>query len=172
MKYHHHRYFSLYSLRSAYSAASSSSSVSGISCLTSISPTPLTPVLPVIRFQRITFSLHPLRKSWLAPIAAVLSTFVVSWNDAAEIQDEVPRDDLVIPSRIGVEVAGRASLYSTGLLSFRFRIEFSSLICRKVTVCPAFSLLESPGSVIIFLSKISSFSLKKDSLSTGSPSRN
>src|SRR5690625_4377137 len=104
MKYHHNWYFSFYSLRSAYSAASSSSSGSGISCITSTSSKPLTPVPAGIRFPTITFSFNPLRKSWLAPIAAVLSTFVVSWNDAAEIQDEVPRDALVIPSRSGVVV--------------------------------------------------------------------
>jgi hypothetical protein len=38
-----------------------------------------------------------------------VSTFVVSWKDAADSQLSVESDALVIPSSIGLEIAGSAS---------------------------------------------------------------
>src|SRR5688572_11353481 len=80
-------------------------------------------------------------------MAADDNTLVVSWNDAAEIQLCTPNDALVIPNKVGEDVAGCASRNSTSFLSFLRRIEFSSLTSRRLTICPARSLPESPISV-------------------------
>ena len=55
------------------------------------------PVPAGIFLPTITFSFKPDKVSFLAAIAAVLNTLVVSWNDAAEIQLSTPNDALVIP---------------------------------------------------------------------------
>ena len=57
---------------------------------------------------------------------AELSTFVVSWNDAAEIQLCVPNDARVIPCSMGVAVAALALRNSTIFLSLRFNNEITS----------------------------------------------
>ena len=44
--------------------------------------------------------------SFLPRVAASVSTRVVSWKDAAEINERVCNDALVIPKRIGPPVAG------------------------------------------------------------------
>jgi hypothetical protein len=55
----------------------------------------------------MTFSLRPRRSSVLPLIAASVSTFVVSWNDEALMNDSVESDALVMPSRSGSATAGR-----------------------------------------------------------------
>ena len=50
-------------------------------------------------------------------MAAEESTLVVSWKEAAEIQLGTPREALVIPSSVGEDVAGLASLNSISFLS-------------------------------------------------------
>ena len=55
----------------------------------------------------ITFSLRPSRVSTLPLTAASVSTRVVSWNEAAEMNERVCSDAFVIPSSTGVALAGR-----------------------------------------------------------------
>src|SRR5690554_4193359 len=88
----------------SYSTSSAIFAFPGFSYLTMISWNRFTPVPAGIRFPTMTFSLSPLRPSRFAPIAAVLNTFVVSWKDAADIHEEVPNEDRVIPSKIGLDV--------------------------------------------------------------------
>jgi hypothetical protein len=87
----------------------------------------LTPVPAGILCPTITFSLSPSSESTLPFTAASLRTFVVSWNDAADINDFVCNEALVIPCKIGVAVAGLASLAVTRFLSSLRKLEFSSL---------------------------------------------
>ena len=54
----------------------------------------------------MTFSLRPRRSSLQAATAASVRTRVVSWNDAAEMNDSVASDALVIPSSTGSIVSG------------------------------------------------------------------
>ena len=56
------------------------------------------PVPAGIRRPTMTFSFRPRRPSRLPMIAASVSTRVVSWNDAAEMNESVDSDALVIPS--------------------------------------------------------------------------
>ena len=49
----------------------------------------------------MTFSLRPSSVSILALTAASVSTRVVSWNEAAEMNERVCRLALVMPSRTG-----------------------------------------------------------------------
>ena len=53
----------------------------------------------------ITFSFRPRRSSFLPMIAASVSTRVVSWNDAAEMNESVDSDALVMPSSMCSYVA-------------------------------------------------------------------
>ena len=46
----------------------------------------------------MTFSFRPRRPSRLPMIAASVSTRVVSWNDAAEMNESVDSEALVMPS--------------------------------------------------------------------------
>jgi len=48
----------------------------------------------------ITFSFSPLRVSFLPSSAASVSTFVVSWKEAAERKESVFRDAFVMPRMI------------------------------------------------------------------------
>ncbi len=48
----------------------------------------------------MTFSLRPRRSSFLPMIAASVRTRVVSWNDAAEMNESVDSDAFVIPRRL------------------------------------------------------------------------
>ncbi len=59
-------------------------------------------------------------------MAASVSTFVVSWKEAAEIQLSVDSDADVIPSRIGSDVAASASRYSITFFAFFRRSPFAS----------------------------------------------
>ena len=76
----------------------------------------LSPVPAGIGWPVITFSFNPSISSVLPLMAADDNTFVVSWNEAADIQLGTPSDALVIPSRVGDDVAGFASRYSMGFL--------------------------------------------------------
>ena len=58
----------------------------------------------------ITFSFSPSRRSTLPSIAASVSTFVVSWKEAAERNDSVASEAFVIPRISGSNVAGSPSL--------------------------------------------------------------
>src|SRR5438874_758770 len=53
----------------------------------------------------ITFSFRPSSRSTLPSIEASVSTFVVSWKDAAERKDSVASDAFVIPRISGSKVA-------------------------------------------------------------------
>ena len=53
----------------------------------------------------ITFSFRPSSRSILPSIEASVSTFVVSWKDAAERNDSVASDAFVIPRISGSNVA-------------------------------------------------------------------
>ena len=55
------------------------------------------------------FSFKPSRSSFAPRIAASVSTRVVSWNEAAEMNDCVVRLAFVMPSSSGSEVAGLSS---------------------------------------------------------------
>ena len=56
------------------------------------------PVPAGTNLPTITFSLRPFNGSTLPLIAASVNTLVVSWNDAAEINDSVCKDALVTVS--------------------------------------------------------------------------
>ena len=64
----------------------------------------------------ITFSFNPFKLSILQCIAASVNTFVVSWNDAAEMKLSVLSDDFVIPINSGSAIAGMPPSFKT--LSF------------------------------------------------------
>ena len=53
----------------------------------------------------ITFSFSPSSRSILPSIDASVSTFVVSWKDAADRNDSVASDALVMPRMSGSNVA-------------------------------------------------------------------
>src|SRR5258706_11775175 len=56
------------------------------------------PVPAGMRRPTITFSFSPRRSSFLPMIAASVSTLVVSWKEAAEMNESVDNDALVMPS--------------------------------------------------------------------------
>lgn len=64
------------------------------------------PVPAGISDPTITFSFRPSRVSTLPLTAASVRTRVVSWNEAAEMNDFVCSDALVIPSRTGTPWIG------------------------------------------------------------------
>ena len=64
------------------------------------------PVPAGINLPNITFSLRPIKWSSFPFIAASVNTLVVSWNEAADKNDSVARDALVIPSRTLLATAG------------------------------------------------------------------
>ena len=63
------------------------------------------PVAAGISFPMMTFSFSPSSRSTLPSIAASVSTFVVSWKEAAERNDSVASDAFVIPRISGSDVA-------------------------------------------------------------------
>ena len=92
----------------------------------------------------ITFSLRPISGSTLPLIAASVRTFVVSWNEAAERNELVASDALVIPRIIGVPVAF--------LLPSSSSFSLTSVNSR-VSTCEPGKKSESPAdSITIFLS--------------------
>ena len=74
------------------------------------------PVPAGIRRPTKTFSFSPLRWSTLPLIAASVSTLVVSWKEAADINELVWREALVIPNNILSPTAG--FLFSFFKISF------------------------------------------------------
>ncbi|RWX49716.1 hypothetical protein VT98_10151, partial [Candidatus Electrothrix communis] len=54
----------------------------------------------------ITFSFKPSRVSTLPAIAALVKTLVVSWKEAAEINESVDNDAFVTPNNWGSAEAG------------------------------------------------------------------
>ncbi len=65
----------------------------------------LRPVAAGMSFPMITFSFSPSRRSTLPSIAASVSTFVVSWKEAAERNDSVASEAFVMPRMSGSNVA-------------------------------------------------------------------
>ncbi len=61
----------------------------------------MAPVPAGIRRPTMTFSFRPSSVSDLPLTAASVSTRVVSWNDAAEMNERVCSDALVMPSSTG-----------------------------------------------------------------------
>src|SRR5206468_4200435 len=64
------------------------------------------PVPAGMRRPTITFSFKPLRSSFLPMIAASVSTRVVSWNEAADMNESVESDAFVMPSSMYSKVPG------------------------------------------------------------------
>src|SRR3990172_3585846 len=93
----------------------------------------------------MTFSLSPDRLSPLPWTAASVRIFVVSWKEAAEIQDSVESEALVIPNSCGSAFAGVP--FSALIRSF------SSLNTVFSTLCPTRKFV-SPGSLILTLLSI------------------
>src|SRR3954447_20817498 len=73
---------------------------------TSRSPFIIAPVPAGIRRPTMTFSLRPSSVSTLPLTAASVRTRVVSWNDAAEMNERVCSEALVMPSSTGWPTAG------------------------------------------------------------------
>ena len=63
------------------------------------------PVPAGTRRPTITFSFNPSKLSTFPETAASVSTRVVSWNDAADMNDLVCKDAFVIPWRTGLALA-------------------------------------------------------------------
>ena len=74
------------------------------------------PVPAGINLPNITFSFSPIRWSSFPFIAASVKTLVVSWNDAADRNESVARDALVIPSKTLLAIAGLNPLDSASSL--------------------------------------------------------
>ena len=102
----------------------------------------LAPVPAGISLPRITFSLSPCNISHLPRVAASVKILVVSWNEAADKNESVSRDALVIPSITGFPVAGTPPAKITGL--------FISANSLNGTASPSIRLV-SPGSITLIL---------------------
>ena len=74
------------------------------------------PVPAGISLPTTTFSFNPLKKSTLPVTDASVSTRVVSWNEAAEINELVVSEALVMPSNTLSNCAG--SLPAATALAF------------------------------------------------------
>ncbi len=99
-------------------------------------------------------------------IAASVSTFVVSWNEAAEMKLSVDSAAVVIPSSTGSDVAGSASRDLHHLLRLLLQVARSPRATFFfATICPFLSF-ESPLLTITTLSRRLSFSSSNFSLST------
>src|SRR6516165_7245314 len=101
----------------------------------------MAPVPAGISRPTITFSLRPSSVSTLPLTAASVSTRVVSWNDAAEMNERVCSDAFVMPSRTGWPIASlRPSSRARALTS---SLSIFCSICRTITsMC--LSLIETP----------------------------
>ena len=73
------------------------------------------PVPAGMRRPTITFSLSPISVSFLPSTAACVSTRVVSWNEAAEMNERVCSEALVMPSSTGLPVGGLLALAELGV---------------------------------------------------------
>src|SRR5947208_2029921 len=87
----------------------------------------------------VTIYLSPRRWSPLPEIDASVSTRVVSWNDAAEMNESVDSDALVIPSSSGRPCAGRPSALITRSFSSRKR-NLSTCSSTRNSVSPTSSI--------------------------------
>ena len=76
------------------------------------------PVPAGISLPTTTFSFNPLKWSFLPVTAASVRTLVVSWKDAADMNESVAKDALVIPSK--------TLSNSAGLLPLATALAFSS----------------------------------------------
>ena len=110
-----------------------------------------------IKWPTITFSFSPYKGSTFALIAASVKTFVVSWNEAAEIKESVARAACVMPKRMGSPTAGFVSRTVTSRKSRRFISELTSRNWRRSTRDPIRNP-DSPASVTTNLSYRSSLS--------------
>ena len=109
----------------------------------------------------MTFSFKPRKKSCLPLTAASFNTFVVSWKEAAEMNDLVCNEARVIPWSNGRAVAGMASRPSAKVRS-RLRSELlMSRNWRAEIMEPNFKSSLSPLSVITTIPKIRLFSTMK-----------
>ena len=97
------------------------------------------PVPAGIRRPTITFSFRPMRLSVLPITDASVSTRVVSWNEAAEMNERVCSEALVMPCSTGWHVAGLR--FCTAALAFA-----SSNSSRSI--CSPARKVVSPGSTI------------------------
>ncbi len=90
-----------------------------------------------MRCPSSTFSLSPLRSSTAPRSDASVSTFVVSWNEAAEMNDSAWSDALVMPSSSVLAVAGRVRLALAGVLPSASATALASLRVSRSTRLPA-----------------------------------
>ena len=97
----------------------------------------------------ITFSFSPRRKSTFPSIAASVSTFVVSWNEAAEMKLSVDNAADVMPSSTGSDVAGSASRASTVFFPRFFRSTLSSLTLSFASSWPVAAIVAENGAVAL-----------------------
>src|SRR5690349_14613928 len=93
-----------------------------------------------MRRPTITFSFKPRSSSRLPMIAASVSTRVVSWNDAAEMNESVDNEALVMPSRIALPSAGRPPASDTRRFSER-NLHLSTTSSGRNSVSPMSSIL-------------------------------
>ena len=84
------------------------------------------PVPAGTNLPTITFSFKPSRLSIFPLIEASVNTLVVSWNEAAEINELVCKDALVIPNKTLSNKTG--FFFSLDNFSFIFLILFKSII--------------------------------------------
>src|SRR6266545_1356966 len=93
------------------------------------------PVPAGIRCPMMMFSLSPSRSSRAPRIAASVSTRVVSWNDAAEMNDCVVRLAFVIPSSKGSDVAGLPPFFTARSFTTR-KVSLSTCSPSRNSVSP------------------------------------
>ena len=99
-----------------------------------------------ISLPTTTFSFKPLKKSFFPFTAASVKTLVVSWKEAADINESVTSDALVIPRRIDLYVGNSAD----GLLYVRSSINSSIAV---FSICsPTIRSVSPVVSISTFLS--------------------
>ena len=91
----------------------------------------------------ITFSFNPSKWSTFPRIAASVKIRVVSWNEAAAKNDSLSREALVIPSNIGLPLAGCFPLIIASL--------FPSVNSCKSAYVPGKKLVLPPSTIRILL---------------------
>ena len=119
----------------------------------------------------MTFSLSPRNSSTTPPSAASVNTFVVSWNDADEMNDSLDRLALVIPSNNVVAEAGLGFFPLADSPPDSSTSSFTATSSALAMMVPS-DRSESPGLVITTLLLSFSFSVRNLNLSTISPGRN
>src|SRR5216117_3089863 len=93
------------------------------------------PVPAGMRWPMMMFSLSPSRSSFAPRIAASVRTRVVSWNDAAEMNDCVVRLDLVMPRSNGSLVAGLPPFFTARSFTSR-NVSLSTFSPSRNSVSP------------------------------------